>query len=627
MVLDALPLTPNGKLDRRSLPAPEASGVSSRRGPRHAAGGDPVRAVRGGSGGRAVGIDDNFFELGGHSLLATRLISRVRAVLDVELGIRTLFEAPSVAGLAGVLRRGCGGVRVLRPRAALVAQPRPSEVPLSYAQRRLWFLERLEGGSSAYTIPFAVRLKGALDVAALEGALWDVVDRHESLRTVFPDRLGVPRQEILAAGSVRPALEVIAVERGFSGRGAVGGCRGAGSIWRWSRRFVRSFMRWAIGSMCFCFCCTTSRGTAGRLRRCGGTLRRSIRRGFGRAGGGAGGEAAGLPALPVQYADYTLWQQAVLGDEADAGSALSRQLAYWTDRLRDLPEQLDLPGDRARPAVASHRGGSVAVSLPASLHGGLVGLARETRSSLFMVVQAGLCALLSRLGAGTDIAIGSPIAGRTDVALDDLVGFFVNTLVLRTDTSGQPELPRACGAGARGGNLAAYGHQDVPFERLVEASEPVAVAVASSAVPGDAGVPEQRGGGARARGCCGVVRGGCDFDVEVRPGAEPCGDAGRAGRAGGSVGTLEYATDLFDGSSAAGLVDRLVRLLAAAVCWLRTRRLGRLEVLSAVRAACAAGGLERDVACGAGFERGGSVRGAGCGGRRMRLRWCTGIAS
>ena len=183
------------------------------------------------------------------------------------------------------------------------------------------------------------------------------------------------------------------------------------------------------------------------------------------------GVAAGLSPLPVQYADYTLWQQAALGDENDGASALARQLSFWTQALKDLPDQIELPADRPRPAVSSHRGGHVALSIGADLHRGLAGLARETGSSLFMVLQAGLAGLLSRLGAGTDIAIGSPIAGRTDAALDDLIGFFVNTLVLRTDTSGQPSFRELIGR-VRGRNLAAYGHQELPFERLVEVLNP-----------------------------------------------------------------------------------------------------------------------------------------------------------
>ena len=424
-----------------------------------------------------------------------------------------------------------------------------------------------------------MRLKGALDIAALEGALWDLVERHESLRTVFPDRVGVPRQEILASGSVRPALAVIALDEASLGA-ALSAAAGRGFDLA-----VEPPLRaqlYAVGErehvllLLLHHIAGDGWSLAPLWRDIAAFYSARLR---GVAGGEAAGEAAGLPALPVQYADYTLWQQAVLGDEADAGSALSRQLAYWTDRLRDLPEQLELPCDRPRPAVASHRGGSVAVRLPASLHGGLVALARETRSSLFMVVQAGLCALLTRLGAGTDIAIGSPVAGRGDVALDDLVGFFVNTLVLRTDTSGQPSFRELVGR-VRGGNLAAYGHQDVPFERLVEALNPsrslsrhplfqVMLAFQNTAAVG----LELEGVAASFEA---VATSTSKFDLALS--LAETRDA--RGAPAGLVGTLEYATDLFEASSAAGLVARLERLLAAAVSG-PDQAVGRLEVLSA----------------------------------------------
>ena len=193
----------------------------------------------------------------------------------------------------------------------------------------------------------------------------------------------------------------------------------------------------------------------------------------------------------MQYADYTLWQQAALGEESDANSAIARQLSFWTATLGGLPDQIELPADRPRPAVASHRGGASRSIFRPSCIARLSALARESGASLFMVLQAGLVALLNRLGAGADIAIGSPIAGRTDAALDELVGFFVNTLVLRTDISGHPSL-RELIARVRRGNLAAYAHQELPFERLVEVLNPARSHVAASAVPGDAGVRSRR---------------------------------------------------------------------------------------------------------------------------------------
>ena len=463
VVLDRLPLTPNGKLDRRALPAVDLTPSGLRRAPRTPQEEILCTLFAEVLGVERVGIDDNFFELGGHSLLATRLVSRVRGSLDVELSIRALFEAPSVAGLARELA-AAGSAR-----SRLGAMARPAEIPLSYAQRRLWFLDRLEGGAGgAYAIPFAVRLTGKLDRAALQGALDDVVARHESLRTLLPERLGVPRQEILDASAARVWLGIETVSEAALG----------GALSQASRRGFDLASEPPLRAQLYALGENGS-GEAGHVLLLllhhiagdGWSLSPLWRDLAGFYAARLAGGAAALPALPVQYADYTLWQQGVLGDEADASSALSRQLAYWRDRLEGLPDQLDLPADRPRPAVASHRGDAIAVSLPAALHGGLLKLARESGASLFMVLQAGLAALLSRLGAGSDIAIGSPIAGRTDVALDDLVGFFVNTLVLRTDVSGNPSF-RELLKRVRADDLAAYAHQDVPFERLVEALNP-----------------------------------------------------------------------------------------------------------------------------------------------------------
>ncbi len=565
VVLDRLPLTPNGKLDRRALPAPELSGAGLRRLPR-----TPQEAILCGLfaevlGVAGVGIDDNFFELGGHSLLATRLLSRVRSSLDVELSIRSLFEAPSVAGVARLLAGASAA------RARLRAQDRPAEIPLSYAQRRLWFLERLEGSSSTYTIPLAVRLEGELDVAALAGALNDLVERHESLRTVFPDRVGVPRQEILAPSAAAVRLEVLAVSEAELSAAL------SGAVRRGFELAVEPPLRvqlYALGDGAHVVLVLLH-----HIAGDGWSLAPLWRDVAGFYAARRRGGAAALPALPVQYADYTLWQRGVLGDESDPDSALSRQLSYWTARLAGLPEQLDLPTDRVRPAVASHRGDSIAVAVSAELHGGLLELARGGQASLFMVLQAGLAALLSRLGAGDDIAIGSPIAGRTDAALDDLVGFFVNTLVLRTDTSGHPSF-RALLARVRTDNLAAYSHQDVPFERLVEVLNPARslsrhpLFQVMLAFQNNAPVAlELDGVSARYEA---VSTSSAKFDLALSLLETRTAD----GAPGGLAGTLEYASDLFDRSSVAALAERLTRLLAAAVA-APDGSIGSLEMLAA----------------------------------------------
>jgi len=422
--LDRLPLTPNGKLDRKALPAPDLMASTAWRAPR-----TPQEEVLCSlfaetlDVGR-VGIDDNFFEMGGHSLLATRLVSRIRISLGVELPIRSLFEVPTVAGLAKRLN----DAQAARP--PLRSVMRPAEIPLSFAQRRVWFIDRLEGPSPTYNIPVALRLSGSLSYIALEAALGDLVERHESLRTVFPETLGVPRQLILEAADARPTLKVLPVTEAnlaeaLSAAAQQGFNLGAEIPLR-AHLFVLSQNKHVLllvlhhiaadGWSMLPLARDLTKSYAARLKGC----------------------RAQLPVLPVQYADYTLWQQQTLGDESDPESSLDRQLAFWKQTLEALPEQLDLPTDRPRPPIASYRGQRVPLQLGPELHGRLLTLAHENQSSLFMVLQASIAVLLTRLGAGTDIPIGSPIAGRTDIGLEELVGFFVNTLVLRTDTSANP---------------------------------------------------------------------------------------------------------------------------------------------------------------------------------------------
>ncbi|MGA9033189.1 MAG: condensation domain-containing protein, partial [Sulfuricaulis sp.] len=521
-----------------------------------------------------VGIDDNFFALGGHSLLAIRLISRLRSSLDVDVGIRLLFEAPSVLALSRRLEEDAGTAGA--GRAALAGVERPSEIPLSYAQRRLWFLDRLEGGgegvgSATYVIPLAVRLKGELDRAALAAALHDVAERHESLRTVFPERQGVPRQEIVPASAVGELLSVsVVAEAGVAAALSLASGRG----FDLSREVpLRAHLfELSLDEHVLLLVLHHIAGDGWSL----GPLARDLSRYYEARRSGL---SAGLEPLLVQYADYTLWQRGVLGDESDGGSAIARQLSFWTQTLRGLPDQIELPSDRSRPAVSSYRGGSVGLEVSADLHRGLAKLARGSGSSLFMVLQAGFAALLTRLGAGGDIAIGSPIAGRSDSALDDLVGFFVNTLVLRTDTSGNPRFVDLLGR-VRTTNLLAYSHQDVPFERLVEVVNPsrslsrhplfqVMLAFQNEAPPalalsGLQASPEP------------VALSSAKFDLSVSLSERR--DA--AGGPAGIVGVLEYSSDLFDRASVAALGDRLVRLLEGAVSW-PERAIGSLEILEA----------------------------------------------
>ncbi|MFI9100862.1 amino acid adenylation domain-containing protein [Streptomyces fildesensis] len=549
VVLDAWPMTPNDKLDRAALPAPQAPATSGR----------AARTVHEQVlctlfsdvlGIPVVGVDDDFFQLGGHSLLASRLAGRIRGTFGAELPVRTLFDNPTVAGIAEWFAQAGPA------RPALTARSRPDRLPLSHAQRRLWFIDRYEGSSATYNMPIAMRLDGPLDAGALRAAVADVVARHEALRTVFPDEAGVPWQQVLDRADVRIDVPVTPVTADRVESALTSAARRLFDLATEPPLRVE-LLRVAPESHVLLLVLHHIAGDGSSM----GPLCQDISAAY--AARLHGREPRWEP-LPVQYGDYSLWQSELLDEHGGPDSTFRRQLDFWAGALAGMTDHLVLPTDRLRPAVPSYQGDDVVFHVDAGTHAGITELARRRGTTVFMVLQAALSALLTRLGAGTDIPLGSPVAGRDDESVEDLVGFFVNTVVLRNDTSGNPTFDELLDR-VRATDLAAYSHQDMPFERLVDALKPerdpsrhplfqIAFGLQNDATP----VVDLPGiSGEEAFVEMKVAR----FDLMF--GFTETHD--QDGRPAGLNGSVEYATDLFDQQTVESFVQRLDRLLASAV--------------------------------------------------------------
>ncbi|MCG0286192.1 non-ribosomal peptide synthetase [Streptomyces sp. PSAA01] len=564
VLLDALPLNPNGKLDRHALPAPDPSVAAAERAPRTPREEVLCRLFAETLGIGEVGVDDSFFERGGHSLLAMRLLSRIRTVMGLEVGVKTLFDAPSAALLARRLTDTAAARRPLRP------MERSGAVPLSPAQLRIWFLNRFNGPSPLYNLRLVSRLKGALDVDALRLALSDVLARHEALRTVFPDIDGKPAQLIVAAEEARLDMPLTTVEADRLDE-ALAAVADAGFNLSSDLPIRAELFSLAPADHVLVLVVHHIAGDGWSMRPLVHDISTAYRARCLKT-------TPDWAPLPVQYADYALWQLQLLGANADTDTVVAEQLHYWRDQLRGAPQELALPYDRPRPPVEGHEGGRVDFELDAVLHQQLTDLARDGHVTMFMVMHAALAALLARLGAGTDIPIGTVVAGRTDEALDDLVGFFVNTLVLRTDLSGNPTF-RELMHRVRDTDLSALSRQDIPFERLVEEINPPRSAGRHPLFQvmlnfrNDAEASMDLPGVEVSALHTGIDMAKFDLTLHVMERTD------KDGAPLGLVASFAYSKELFDGAAMEALVSRFQRLLQA-VATEPELRLGRIELLS-----------------------------------------------
>jgi amino acid adenylation domain-containing protein len=464
VMLDNLPLTPNGKVDRRALPSPELRPELSLTfvAPR-----TPIEEMLANIwacvlGIEQVGVHDNFFELGGHSLLAAQIISRVRDTMSVELPLRSLFEAPTVASLAQQVENSLHNGQSIQAQP-LLPIPRSGDIPLSFAQARLWFLDQLQPNSAFYNIPFALRLSGQLNVAALESSLNEVICRHEVLRTNFTKVSGQPVQVIASTLKLK-LLKVDLQNLPFCEREVEAQRLATTEAQRpfdlEREPLVRALLL-QLDETEYVFLLTVhhiifdgwSTGVFyGELA--------ALYEAF------CTGKPKVLPELPVQYADFALWQRHWLTPEL-----LETQLNYWKQQLLGAPALLELPTDRPRRAVQSYRGAYQSFALSLELSQALANLSKRAGVTLFMTLYAAFVTLLYRYTGSSDIVVGTPVANRNRQEIEGLIGFFVNTLALRTDLSANPSFEQLLRR-VREVALGAYAHQDLPFEQLVEALQP-----------------------------------------------------------------------------------------------------------------------------------------------------------
>jgi pristinamycin I synthase-3/4 len=572
VVLETLPLTRHGKVDRTALPAPdwhEGAPATAFAAPRNPTEEALTRIWSELLGVETAGIHDNFFELGGHSLLATQLVSRVRDVLGVEMPVARLFDHPTPAALAAHL--GETAVAPATPSLPPVRpMPRDGHPPLSFSQQRLWFLDRFEPGSALYNMPLAMAIRGELDMAVLGEALREIVRRHESLRTTFAERGGEPVQVIAEDASfILPVIDLASLSAEAA----------EAEVGRIAEEDARAPFDLEAGPL-----------VRGALARLGGdahvlfldihhivadgwsmgVLVREMREVYSAL---AAGRAPSLAPLPIQYADFALWQRRELGAELD------RQLGWWRDRLANHPPALDLPADRPRPAVQSHRGAVERFVLPGGLADALERLGRQRGATPFMVFLAAYETLLLRYTGQEDLLVGTPVANRNRSEVEGLIGLFVNTLVIRTGLTGDPAFASLL-ARVREAALGAFAHQDLPFERLVEELQPErslsqAPLFQVMFILQNVSVPALDLGNAKAEP---LELGGdvAKFDLTLSMAGREFGFAPEDGL----VGWLEYSTDLFDRATLVRLAGHL-RTLFEGIVEDPERRLSDLPLLTA----------------------------------------------